>query len=76
VPDADPAQNPALYVSDLQVANKNNFFPQNFYAQNTVGIVVDPHPDLYVFGHPRSGSLSHKYGSGSFRNQAKVVRKT
>jgi hypothetical protein len=37
-------------------------------------------PDLYVFGPPGSGSVSHKYGSSSgsrsFHHQAKIVRKT
>jgi hypothetical protein len=42
--------------------------------------VVDPDPyDPYVFGPPRSasGSVSHKYasGSGSFHHQAKIVKK-
>jgi hypothetical protein len=39
----------------------------------------DPHPDPYVFGPfvSDSGSVSHKYGSGSgsFHHQAKIVRK-
>jgi hypothetical protein len=36
--------------------------------------VVDPD----IFGPPgsASGSVSHKYGSGSFHHQAKLVRKT
>jgi hypothetical protein len=46
------------------------------------GSVVDPDP--YVFGPPESGSISTRYGSGSgsesgsgsFYNQAKIVRKT
>jgi hypothetical protein len=42
--------------------------------------VIDsvPVPDPYVFGPPGSGSVSHKYGSGSgsFHHQAKIVRKT
>jgi len=47
--------------------------------------VVDPDPDLwdpYVFGAPgsASGSVRHKYGSGSssgsFHHQTKMVRKT
>jgi hypothetical protein len=31
-----------------------------------------------IFGHPGSafGSISQRYGSGSFYNQAKIVRKT
>jgi hypothetical protein len=35
-------------------------------------------PDPHVFGPPRSGSTSQRYGSGSgfFYNQAKIVRKT
>ncbi len=38
----------------------------------------DPNPDPYVFGPPESGSgsTSHRYGSGSFYHQAKIVRKT
>ncbi len=42
--------------------------------------VPDPHPDPYIFGPPgsASGSVSHKYGSGSgsFHHQTKIVRKT
>jgi hypothetical protein len=30
----------------------------------------------YVFGPPGSGSVSQRYGSGSFYHQAKIVRKT
>ncbi len=33
-------------------------------------------PDPYVFGPPGSGSVSQRYGSGSFHHQAKIVRKT
>ncbi len=35
-------------------------------------------PDAYVIGPPGSGagSISTRYGSGSFYNQAKIVRKT
>jgi hypothetical protein len=43
----------------------------------------DPNPDQsdpYVFGPPRSASISKRYGSGSgsgsFYHQAKIVRKT
>ncbi len=35
--------------------------------------VADPE---YVFGPPRSGSISQIYGSGFFYYQAKIVRKT
>jgi len=41
--------------------------------------VPDPNPDPadpHVFGPPGSGSISQMYGSGSFYNQAKKVRKT
>ncbi len=34
--------------------------------------VVDPEP--YVFGHPGSGSVIQRYGSGSDHHQAKIVR--
>ncbi len=34
----------------------------------------DP-PDSDVFGPPGSGSISQRYGSGSFYRQAKLVRK-
>jgi hypothetical protein len=42
---------------------------------------LDPDPpDPHVFGAPRSGSTSQRYGSGSgsgsFYHQAKIVRKT
>jgi hypothetical protein len=32
--------------------------------------------DLYAFESPGSGSISQRYGSGSFSRQAKIVRKT
>jgi hypothetical protein len=35
----------------------------------------DP-PDPHVFGPPGSGSISQRYGSGSFYHLAKIVRKT
>ncbi len=35
-----------------------------------------PDPDPLVFGPPGSGSISQRYGSGSFYRQAKIVRKT
>ncbi len=41
--------------------------------------VGDPDPqELYVFGSPGSvfGSVSHKYGSGSLRHKAKILRET
>ncbi len=39
--------------------------------------VPDPDPpNPQVFGPPRSGSISQRYGSGSFYHQAKIVRKT
>ncbi len=39
--------------------------------------VADQDPqDPYVFGLPGSGSISTRYGFGSFYNQAKRVRKT
>ncbi len=42
--------------------------------------VPDPNPDPgspdpHVFGPPGSGSISQRYGSGSFYQQAKIVRK-
>jgi hypothetical protein len=38
--------------------------------------VADPDPpDPHVFGPPGSGSTSQRYGSGSFYNHAKIVRK-
>jgi hypothetical protein len=44
-----------------------------------VGSVADPDTDpsdLCVFGPPESRSISQMYGSGSFYQQAKIVRKT
>jgi hypothetical protein len=37
-----------------------------------------PNPDPHVFEPPgsESGSISQRYGSGSFHQQAKIVRKT
>ncbi len=37
--------------------------------------VPDP-PDPHVFWPPGSGSISQRYGSGSFHHHAKIVRKT
>jgi hypothetical protein len=38
--------------------------------------VADPNPsDPYVFGPPGSGSISQRYGSGSFYHQAKIRSK-
>ncbi len=44
------------------------------YLENSIGPtnVADPH----VFGLPGSGSISKRYGSGSFYYHAKIVRKT
>jgi hypothetical protein len=40
------------------------------------GSVANPDPsDLYVLGPPGSGSVSQRYGSGSFYHQAKIVIK-
>jgi hypothetical protein len=36
----------------------------------------NPDPDPHVFGPPGSGSISQRYGSGSFFHQAIIVRKT
>jgi len=51
-----------------------------FYMEkNKSGSVADPDSqDPYVFEPPGSGSgsSSTEYGSGSFYNQAKIVRKT
>ncbi len=46
-----------------------------------VSSVPEPHPDPpdpHVFGPPGSGSISQRYGSGSgsFYQQAKIIRKT
>jgi hypothetical protein len=39
--------------------------------------VADPDPpDRHVFGSPGSGSISQRYGSGSFYHHAKIVRKS
>jgi hypothetical protein len=35
-----------------------------------------PGPDPHVFGPPGSGSISQRYGSESFYDQAKIVRQT
>jgi hypothetical protein len=37
--------------------------------------VGDPDPDPHVFGPPRSGYISQRYGSRSFYHQAKILRK-
>jgi hypothetical protein len=42
--------------------------------QNPNISVSDPGP--YAFGPPGSGSISQRYGSGSFYHQEKTVRKT
>jgi hypothetical protein len=39
--------------------------------------VADPDlPDPYVYGPPGSGSVSQRYGSGSFYHQVKIVINT
>ncbi len=45
-------------------------------ADGTQAISVADPDDPYVFGPPGSGSVSQRYGSGSFNHQAKLVRKT
>jgi hypothetical protein len=35
----------------------------------------DPNPDPQVFRPPGSGSISQRYGSGSFHHYAKIIRK-
>ncbi len=52
-----------------------------YYNKNIglVSSVADPNPDPpdpHVFGPPGSGSISQRYGSGSFYHHAKIVRKT
>jgi|LakMenE01Jun11ns_1017448.scaffolds.fasta_scaffold8607414_1 hypothetical protein len=60
---------------------------QNSNKYTQVSSVADPDPnpdpnpdpdplDPHVFGPPGSGSISQRYGSGSFYNHAKIVRKT
>ncbi len=49
----------------VQVCKTNILFPS----------VPDP-PDPHVFGPPGSGSISQRYGSKSFYQQAKIERKT
>jgi hypothetical protein len=63
---------------------------KNMHAWNTGALIVyicnsvaDPNPypdpdplDAHVFGLPGSGSISHRYGSGSGFLHAKVIRKT
>jgi hypothetical protein len=50
------------------------------YGDPQTGVVrsvADPGPsDPYVFGPPGSGSVILRYGSGSFRQPARKVRKT
>jgi hypothetical protein len=36
---------------------------------------TDP-PDPHVYGPPGSGSISQRYGSGSFYHQARIARKS
>ncbi len=47
-------------------------------AKVTISVAEQDPSDPYVFGPPGSGSgsISQKYGSGSFYHQAKIVRKT
>jgi hypothetical protein len=52
------------YVTD------NNFVKQKIQCSSV------PYPDPHVIGPPGSGSVSQRYGSGSFYSQAKIVRKT
>jgi hypothetical protein len=58
---------------------KRSEFPitafQTFHIFSVLVNVADPDP--YVFGPPgsESGSISQRYGSGSYYHQAKIVRK-
>jgi hypothetical protein len=73
-----------LVVAGL-AANFKNFITsrswgtsQRSYRKSSVAN-PDPNPDPsdpYFFGPPGSGSISQRYGSGSFYRQAKIVRKT
>jgi hypothetical protein len=58
--------------------SSNKTEPANRKKNFLTNCVADP--DLYVFGPcaSASGSVSHKYrsGSGSFNHLAKIVRKT
>jgi hypothetical protein len=46
-------------------------------SKMVTGSVGDPDPsDPFVFVPPGSGSISQRYGSGSFYHPAKIVRNT
>jgi hypothetical protein len=63
-PGSGMEKNPEPRIRDLIYENLTSVFSS----------VVDPDP--YVFRPPGSGSVSHRYGSGSFYYQAKIVGKT
>jgi hypothetical protein len=58
----------------IDIASASRHRPLQHWVENvSVQIsVADPDPD----GPPGSGSISQRYGSGSFYHQAKTVRKT
>jgi hypothetical protein len=70
---SEGARDGSLLSFRIQSIQKSIFVSTSF---------VDPDPNLdpsdpYVFGPPRSGSISQRYGygSGSFYHQTKIVRK-
>jgi hypothetical protein len=80
---SDPDPDPAIFVIDLQEAyKKNNFFLLITFEGISTSFLKDKKkccgsgsddPDLldpYAFESPGSGSISQRYGSGSFNHQA------
>ncbi len=56
----------------------SDFRPKFWTKISLFSSVADLEPDPYAFGPPgsRFNSTRYRYGSGSFCNKAKVVRKT
>ncbi len=78
----DPAlfwpRDPSWVFSGSRIPDPNPYF---WELLTILWSVADPDPDppnAHVFGPPESGSgsISQRYGSGSFYHQAKPVRKT
>jgi hypothetical protein len=64
---------PAVGISARPHSNTNN---KSVSTPTVTRSVADPDPNPHVFGPPGSGSISQRYGSGSFYHHAKIVRKT
>jgi hypothetical protein len=69
----------SLFLSNDRISEFNLSF-NNCYTSGKNSVAdpdpnPDPNPDPHVFEPSGSGSISQRYGSGSFYHHAKIVRK-